>query len=86
MIGEGDDYRADIASVVATRIVNYSLTQAETKSISQDIIDRIAKLTTDCKSFTDDLKYYIIKELLSGNKPKFSKLMLNPAVAKMAIK
>jgi nucleoside-triphosphatase THEP1 len=86
MIGEEDDYRADIASVVATRIVNYSLTQAETKSIPQDIIDRIAKLTTDCQSFTDDLKYFIIKELLSGNKPKFSKLMLNPAVAKMAIK
>ena len=86
LIGEDDDFRADLSSVVATRIINYSLTQAQTKSIPQDIIDRLVKITTDCSSFTDDLKYYIIKELLNGNKPKFSKLMLNPKVAQMAIK
>jgi nucleoside-triphosphatase THEP1 len=86
LIGEDDDFRADLSSVVATRIINYSLTQAQTKSIPQDIIDRLIKITTDCSSFTDDLKYYIIKELLNGNKPKFSKLMLNPKVAQMAIK
>lgn len=86
LIGEDDDFRADLSSVVATRIINYSLTQAQTKSISQDVIDRLVKITTDCSSFTDDLKYYIIKELLNGNKPKFSKLMLNPKVAQMAIK
>jgi nucleoside-triphosphatase THEP1 len=86
LIGEDDDFRADLSSVVATRIINYSLTQAQTKSIPQDVIDRLVKITTDCSSFTDDLKYYIIKELLNGNKPKFSKLMLNPKVAQMAIK
>jgi len=86
LIGEDDDFRADLSSVVATRIINYSLTQAQTKSIPQNIIDRLIKITTECSSFTDDLKYYIIKELLNGNKPKFSKLMLNPKVAQMAIK
>ena len=86
LIGEEDDFRADLSSVIATRIVNYSLNYAQTKSISQDIIDRLTKLTTDAKVFTDDLKYYVIKELLNGNKPKFSKLMLNPKVAQMAIK
>ena len=86
LIGEDDDFRADLSSVVATRIINYSLTQAQTKSIPQDVIDRLVKITTDCSSFTADLKYYIIKELLNGNKPKFSKLMLNPKVAQMAIK
>jgi nucleoside-triphosphatase THEP1 len=86
LIGEDDDFRADLSSVVATRVINYSLTQAQTKSIPQDVIDRLVKITTDCSSFTADLKYYIIKELLNGNKPKFSKLMLNPKVAQMAIK
>jgi len=50
------------------------------------MINRLSIIATTCTSFTDDLKYYIIKELLNGNKSKFSKLMLNPTVAKMAIK
>jgi nucleoside-triphosphatase THEP1 len=86
MIGEDDEFRADISSVVATRIINYSINKASTGPISDGIIQRLSTITTECKSFTDDLRYYIIKELLSGNKPKFSKIMLNPKVAKMAIK
>jgi hypothetical protein len=86
MIGEDDEFRADISSVVATRIINYSINKAATGAISDGIIQRLSTITTECKSFTDDLRYYIIKELLSGNKPKFSKIMLNPKVAKMAIK
>jgi nucleoside-triphosphatase THEP1 len=86
MIGEDDEFRADISSVVATRIINYSINKAATGAISDGIIQRLSMITTECKSFTDDLRYYIIKELLSGNKPKFSKIMLNPKVAKMAIK
>jgi hypothetical protein len=86
MIGEEDEFRADISSVVATRIINYSLNKAATGSISDLVIQRLSAITTECTSFTDDLRYYIIKELLNGNKPKFSKIMLNPKVAKMAIK
>jgi nucleoside-triphosphatase THEP1 len=86
MIGEDDEFRADISSVVSTRLINYALREAETKSIPQDVINRLIKLTTDCTSFTDDLSYYIVKELTNGNKPKFSKMLLNPKVAKMVIK
>jgi nucleoside-triphosphatase THEP1 len=86
MIGEDDEFRADISSVVSTRLINYALREAETKSIPQDVINRLVKLTTDCTSFTDDLSYYIVKELTNGNKPKFSKMLLNPKVAKMVIK
>ena len=86
MIGEGDDLRADISSVVATRIVNYLLNFAKTNPISGDVLTRIEELFIDCKSFTDDLKYYIIKEILNGNKQKFSKLIMNPAIAKIIIK
>jgi nucleoside-triphosphatase THEP1 len=86
MIGEDDEFRADISSVVSTRLINYALREAETKSVSQDVINRLIKLTTDCTSFTDDLSYYIVKELTNGNKPKFSKMLLNPKVAKMVIK
>jgi nucleoside-triphosphatase THEP1 len=86
MVGRDDDFRADISSVIATRLVNYSLLFADKQGVPQLMIDRIAYLATESSAFTDDLKYYLIKELLNGNKPKFGKLMLNQKVAKMAIK
>jgi hypothetical protein len=86
MIGEDDNFRADISSVVSTRLINFALRKAEKESIPQDMINRLVKLTTDCTSFTDDLSYYIVKELTNGNKPKFSKMLLNPKVAKMVMK
>ena len=84
-VGEKDDFRADISSIMATRLINYSLTMAETKSIPDFMVKRLIKLTTDCDSFTNDLKYYIIKEIVNGNKSKFGKLMMDHNVVKMAV-
>lgn len=86
MIGEDDDFRADISSVVATRIVNYLLNFAKSNPISGDILTRIEDLFLECQSFTEDLKYYIVKEVVNGNKQKFGKLMMNPSVAKLIMK
>lgn len=85
-VGQGNDFRADISSVIATRVVNYSLTHAENSSVSDTLINRLVKLTTDCDAFTDDLRYYMVKEIVNGNKVKFAKLMMNPVVVKMAVK
>jgi hypothetical protein len=85
-IGEGDDFRADIASVISTRIVNYSLTFAANNPVPKDVIQRIGKIVTDCESFTSDLKYYMIKEIVNGNKNKFGLLMMQPEIVKMAVK
>jgi hypothetical protein len=85
-IGEGEDFRADLSSVVATRVVNYGLTFAEKNAVSQPMVQRLIKLTTECDSFTDDLRYYIIKELINGNKVKFAPLMMNANVVKMSVK
>ena len=85
-VGKDDEFRADISSIIATRIINYSLTLADKGSVGKPIIDRIAKLTTDCDAFTDDLRYYMVKEIVNGNKVKFSPLMMNQEVVKMAIK
>ena len=76
-IGKDDDFRADISSIISTRIINYSLMTADKGSVPQKMIDRIIELVTDCDSFTDDLRYYMVKEILNGHKAKFSKLMLN---------
>jgi hypothetical protein len=85
-VGQGDSFRADISSVIATRIVNYSLTHAENHSVSDAMVNRLVKLTTDCDAFTDDLRYYMVKEIVNGNKSKFAKLMMNSSVVKMAVK
>jgi len=84
-VSKGDEFRADISSVIATRLINYSLTFAETNSISQEMINRLVKLTTDCDAFTNDLRYYMIKEIVNGNKNKFAKLMMVNSVVKMAV-
>ena len=85
-VGKDDDFRADISSVIATRVINYSLTLADKGAVGKPIIDRIAKLTTDCEAFTNDLRYYMVKEIVNGNKVKFSQLMMNQDVVKMAVK
>jgi hypothetical protein len=50
------------------------------------MVNRMIKLLTDCDSFTDDLKYFMVKEIVNGNKTKWQKLMMNSAVVKMAVK
>ena len=85
-IGKDDDFRADISSIISTRIINFALITADKGSVPQKMIDRIIELVTDCDSFTDDLRYYMVKEILNGHKAKFSKLMLNQKVVAMTVK
>ena len=85
-VNQGGGFRADISSVIATRMINYCLVYSETKPVPDAMVNRVIKLTTGCDAFSDDLKYFIIKEIVNGNKVKWSKLMMNPAVVKMAVK
>ena len=85
-IGRGNDYRADIASILTTRLINYTINYAEEHTIHQKTIDRLIKLMTDPDTLTDDLKYILVKRVLNGNKQKFQKLMVDPDVIKMSLK
>ena len=84
-IGSGDNYRADIASTLATRLANYAVVYAKDNTISQKVTDRLISLSTK-DYFTNDLKYLVVRTIFNGNKQKFSKLMLNPEVVKMTVK
>jgi len=86
VIGTGDDFRADISSVMATRLINFCLVHSQDKAVPDAMINRVIKLLTDCDSFSDDLKYFMVKEIVNGNKAKWQKLMMNSAVVKMAVK
>lgn len=85
-IGRGPDYRADIASVLTTRLINYTVHYAETNSITQKMIDRLITYCIDPDTLTDDLKYILVKKILNGNKSKFQKMMMNQEVIKMSMK
>lgn len=85
-VGEDADFRADISSVIATRIINYSLIYAEKNTVSDAMANRLIKLTTDCAAFNDDVRYLMMKEIVNGNKLKFAKLMMNAEVVKMVVK
>ena len=85
-IGRDADYRADIASIMATRIINYSLAYAEKSPISTKEINRLIRLATDEETFTNDIKYHLVKKIINGNKQKFQKMLTNPEVVKMATK
>lgn len=84
-IGEGDSYRADIASVIATRLANYSVVYSKDNTISQKITDRLENLCIK-DYFTNDLKYLVIRTIFNGNKNKFNKLMMKPEIIKMTVK
>ena len=84
-IGKDDTYRADIASTLATRLANYSVIYSKENTINQKITDRLKSLCTK-DYFTNDLKYLIVRTIFSGNKQKFSKLMMDAEIVKMTIK
>ena len=85
IIGIGTNYRPDIASIITTRIINYSLHYSEKNSIDQKIITRITEIINTPDLIAMDLKYIIIRELLNRSN-KFKRIMLDQGVAKMSIK
>lgn len=84
-IGKDDDYRADIAATISTRIANYTLHHATKNQVTSTIIDRLIRLITS-DVLTDDLKYMVARTIYNGNKAKFNKLILNQDVVKYIIK
>jgi hypothetical protein len=82
-----DKYRADVASVITTRFINYSLLYLSQSGSKIDIIiDRILKIVNNEKLLlTEDLIFSLIKTLNKYYPGKCSKLLLNPKVAKKLI-
>ena len=84
-IGKGDNYRADIASTLATRLANFAVVYSKENTINQKATDRLKALCTK-DYFTNDLKYLIVRTIFNGNKQKFNKLMMIPEIIKMTMK
>jgi len=84
VIGKDSQYRADIASVMTRRIINYNLANADKSSVTQKILERLTSIMTE-DVFTNDLKYTMVREIVNGNRLKFQKLLMNPEIVKMTV-
>jgi hypothetical protein len=85
IIGKDDKYRADLASIISIRIINYSLFYSKTNKIQKSLIDRLALLMNE-DLFAVDLKYKMIKSIYNGNPTAFKLLMLDKTLLKFLTK
>jgi hypothetical protein len=83
-VGTGDSYRADIGAIMAIRLANYSVVYSKDNRIDSKIIDRLEELIVG-DYFPVDLKFRIVSIIISGNRNKFSKLLMKPEIVKWTI-
>jgi hypothetical protein len=76
LVGKDTKYRADIASTLSTRIVNYLDLFAKANAVEKNIIERISKIVNE-KIFTQDICYNMIKSIYNNNPNKFKVMMLD---------
>ncbi len=84
-IGTKKEYRADIASTLSTRIINYTLHYAANNSVDEALVKRLTSLITE-DIFAVDLKYHIVKSIYNGNSKAFAKLMLQKELVQYLMK
>ena len=85
VIGKDKDYRADLASILSTRLINYSLYYSKDNKIDKPIINRLSFLMNE-ELFAIDLKYNIVKSIYNGNPSAFKLLMLDKVLIKFLSK
>ena len=85
LVGKDKNYRADIASTLGTRVINYLDVYSKTNKIEKPLIDRLSKIVTD-EIFATDICYQMVKSVYNNNPSKFNLLMLNKDLVKYIIK
>jgi hypothetical protein len=85
VIGKDDNYRADLASIISTRLINFSSFYAKNNKIEKSYIDRLALLMNE-ELFAVDLKYKMVKNIYNDNTSAYKSLMLNKTLIKFLTK
>lgn len=79
-INKDGNYRASVASMMATRIVNYIDAYFDKPGyVSAPVIARLEDMF-EHKSFPEDLLFYIIKSVVSRHRKQAVKLLQNPEI------
>lgn len=85
LVGKDDTYRADIASTLATRVINYLDMFAKNNPVEKNIIDRITNLVT-AEIFTTDICYNMIKSIYNSNTSAFKPMIMDKELVKYIMK
>ena len=85
LVGKDAKYRADIASTLSTRIINYLDLYSKNNSVEKDTINRISKLVTE-EIFTTDICYNMIKSIYNSNMSKFKTMIMDKELVKYIMK
>jgi nucleoside-triphosphatase THEP1 len=85
LVGKDSKYRADIASTLSTRIVNYLDLYSKNNPVEKDTINRISKLVTE-EIFTTDICYNMVKSIYNNNMNKFKTMIMDKELVKYIMK
>ena len=85
IVGKDDKYRADIASTLSTRIVNYLDVYASKNKVEKSTIDRISKIVKE-EIFTTDICYNMVRSIYNNNITKFKTMIMDKELVKFIMK
>lgn len=86
-----DNYHPEIAAVLHTRLLNYSMNYLNNGNKAAAVCDRLIELVdnsnskTEKRLFSEDLLFSIIKTIVAKYPAKTNKLLLNPAIRKKVL-
>lgn len=83
-INVNGSFRADIASLICSRISTYCLVQASNKDrgVTKFMLDRLKNILKSTDLFTPDLVYVMNKTIIDGDRVKFQTLLQDPQIVK----
>jgi hypothetical protein len=85
IVGKDDNYRADLASTLSTRIVNYLDLFAKENPVEKTVVDRISKIVNE-KIFANDICYNMVRSIYNNNPSKFKTMMMNKDLVQYIMK
>jgi nucleoside-triphosphatase THEP1 len=85
IVGKDDSYRADLASTLSTRIVNYLDLFAKENPVEKTVVDRISKIVNE-KIFANDICYNMVRSIYNNNPSKFKTMMMNKDLVQYIMK
>jgi hypothetical protein len=85
LTGKEDKYRADIASTLSTRIINFLDLFAKTNPVDKPITERLSKIVNE-KIFTTDICYNMVKSVYNNNPSKFKTMMMDKSLVEFIMR
>lgn len=85
LTGKEDKYRADIASTLSTRIINFLDLFSKNNTVEKTVTERLSKIVNE-KVFTTDICYNMVKSVYNNNPSKFKVMMMDKSLVEFIMK